>query len=94
MQNETEFYNYYLPESSINQEPYSVPEKSKLLIASDNTIVPFSKIENFIPPNSLLIFNKSKVQKVRIIDEKSTGGKIEFFVLEILSKYNAKCLIK
>ena len=51
-------------------------------------------IENFIPPNSLLIFNKSKVQKVRIIDEKSTGGKIEFFVLEILSKYTAKCLIK
>ena len=94
MQNETEFYNYYLPESSINQEPYSVPEKSKLLIASDNTIVPFSKIEKFIPPNSLLIFNKSKVQKVRIIDEKSTGGKIEFFILEILSKYNAKCLIK
>jgi DNA-directed RNA polymerase subunit beta' len=70
MQNETEFYNYYLPESSINQEPYSDPEKSKLLIASDNTIVPFSKIENFIPPNSLLIFNKSRVQKVRIIDEK------------------------
>ena len=94
MQNETEFYNYFLPENSINQEPYSDPGKSKLLIASDKTIVPFSKIENFIPPNSLLIFNKSKVQKVRIIDEKSTGGKIEFFVLEILSKYTAKCLIK
>jgi len=94
MQNETEFYNYFLPENSINQEPYSDPGKSKLLIASDKTIVPFSKIENFIPPNSLLIFNKSKVQKVRIIDEKSTGGKIEFFILEILSKYTAKCLIK
>ena len=94
MQNETEFYNYFLPENSINQEPYSDPGKSKLLIASDKTIVPFSKIENFIPPNSLLIFNKSKVQKVRIIDEKSTGGNIEFFVLEILSKYTAKCLIK
>jgi len=94
MQNETEFYNYFLPENSINQEPYSDPGNSKLLIASDKTIVPFSKIENFIPPNSLLIFNKSKVQKVRIIDEKSTGGKIEFFVLEILSKYTAKCLIK
>jgi len=94
MQNETEFYNYFLPENSINQEPYSDPGKSKLLIASDKTIVPFSKIENFIPPNSLLIFNKSKVQKVRIIDEKSTGGNIEFFVLEILSRYTAKCLIK
>jgi len=94
MQNETEFYNYDLPESSINQEPYIKPENSKLLIASNNTIVPFRKIEKFIPSNSLLIFNKSRVQKVRIVDEKSTGGKIEFFILEILSKYTAKCLIK
>ena len=94
MQNETEFYNYYLPEISINQEPYSKPEKSKLLIASNKTIVPFSKVENYIPTNSLLIFNNSKVQKVRIVDEKSTGGKIEFFILEILSEYIAKCLIK
>ena len=94
MQNETEYLNYFLPEKSIKQEPYKDPDKSKLLIASTKKIILFKDIDNYIPDNSIFVFNKSKVQKVRILEKKLTGGKIEIFILELTSDFSAKCLIK
>ena len=41
-----------------------------------------------------LLRAKAEVQNVRIESLKSTGGSIEVFILEIKSKYIAKCLVK
>ena len=91
---ESKVYNYNLPKESINQTPYTDPNLSKLLIADTKKIIQFKDISSIIKRPSLFILNKSQVQSVRVVSKKSTGGKIEVFVLDIQSTYIAKCLIK
>ena len=91
---ESKVYNYNLPKESINQTPYTDPNLSKLLIADTKQIIEFKDISSIIKEPSLFILNKSQVQSVRVISKKSTGGKIEVFVLDIQSTYIATCLIK
>ena len=91
---ESEVYNYKLPKKSINQSPYKDPNLSKLLIAETKKIIEFKNIISIINKPSIFIMNKSQVQSVRVVSKKSTGGKIEVFVLDIQSTYIAKCLIK
>ena len=91
---ESKVYNYNLPKKSINQTPYKDPNLSKLLIAETQKIIEFKNISSIIKKPSLFIMNKSQVQSVRVVSNKSTGGKIEVFVLDIKSTFIAKCLIK
>ena len=91
---ESKVYNYNLPKESINQTPYTDPNLSKLLIAESKQIIEFKDINSIIKTPSLFILNKSQVQSVRVVSKKSTGGKIEVFVLDIQSTYIARCLIK
>ena len=91
---ESKVYNYNLPKESINQTPYTDPNLSKLLIADTKQIIEFKDISSIIKKPSLFILNKSQVQSVRVISKKSTGGKIEVFVLDVQSTYIATCLIK
>ena len=91
---ESKVYNYNLPKKSINQTPYKDPNLSKLLIAETKKIIEFKNLSSIIKKPSLFIMNKSTVQSVRVVSKKSTGGKIEVFVLDIQSTYIAKCLIK
>jgi S-adenosylmethionine:tRNA ribosyltransferase-isomerase len=87
-------FDYTLPSNAINQFPYQNPEDSKLLIANTREIYSFSNLPEFVQTNSLFILNKSKVKKVRILTSKSTGGKLEIFILKIIDDYTAVCLIK
>ena len=66
--------NYELPNSSINQEPYENPLDSKLLIAENREIISFKQFPEYVESDSLFIFNKSTVRKVRILTEKHTGA--------------------
>ena len=91
---ESKVYNYKLPEASIKQTPYTNPNQSKLLIADTRKIIEFNNISTIIKRPSLFILNKSQVQSVRILSKKTSGGKIEVFILDIQSTFIAKCLIK
>ena len=91
---ESKVYNYNLPKASIKQTPYKDPNLSKLLIADTKKIIDFNNISTIIKRPSLFILNKSQVQSVRILSKKSSGGKIEVFILDIQSTFTAKCLIK
>ena len=76
-------YNYYLPEENIAQFP---PEKrggSKILLAHQKpfSIAGFDELKHFIPDNALLIFNETKVIPARLVFSKSTGARIEIFLL-------------
>jgi S-adenosylmethionine:tRNA ribosyltransferase-isomerase len=87
--------DYELPVGSIAQEPYKNPEDSKILDASTKEIYKFSDIDKLIGSKSLLLFNSSQVIDVRIKTRKiKTGGQFEIFILEILGKNTAICLIK
>ena len=86
--------NYELPNSSINQEPYENPLDSKLLIAKNREIISFKQFPEYVESDSLFIFNKSTVRKVRILTEKNTGGSLEIFITKKLNDFEAICLLK
>ena len=87
-------FNYELPKSSINQMPYQNPLDSKLLIAECKKIIYFKDLAQHIEKDSLFIFNKSTVQKVRILTEKKSGGAIEIFIIKKINDRKAQCLLK
>ncbi len=91
---ESKLFDYNLPRESINQNPYTNPDDSKLFIAETMQIYSFRDFNSIINSPSLFILNKSTVHNVRIKTKKNTGGSIEIFILEILNDNIAKCLIK
>jgi S-adenosylmethionine:tRNA ribosyltransferase-isomerase len=77
-------YTYSLPEEKIAEFPLTSRDASKLLIYKDNIIGQdiYKNIAAYLPENSLLVFNDTKVIPARILFQKSTGGVIEIFCLE------------
>ncbi|MDR2084807.1 MAG: S-adenosylmethionine:tRNA ribosyltransferase-isomerase [Bacteroidales bacterium] len=79
-----ERYNYDLPYDKIALYPTKNRDLSKLLIYSNGNIIQdiFRNIINYLPENSWLIFNDTKVVHARLIFYKETKAKIELFCLE------------
>jgi len=77
-------FDYELPEARIAKYPLPERDKSKLLIWKNGQITEsvFRNLSEFIPENSLLVFNNTKVIRARMIFRKETGALIEIFCLE------------
>lgn len=92
-------YDYELPESQIAARPVPGRHNSKLMVyqASTDTIIhtQFHCLADFIPQNSLLVLNQSRVFPCRLRGTKSTGGKAEIFVLSLVPRNGAyPCLLR
>jgi S-adenosylmethionine:tRNA ribosyltransferase-isomerase len=76
-------YFYDLPDKYIAKHPLEQRDKSKLLHFENGKIQheKFSNISAFIPTNSHLVFNNTKVIPARLHFQKTTGAKIEIFLL-------------
>ena len=86
-------YSYLLPDDKIALHPAPERDNAKLLLYDNGNISEdsFKNIHQYIPPNSLLIFNDTKVIKARMLFKKATGGSIEIFCLEpaeVISEYS------
>ena len=100
-----EAYDYPLPEERIAKYPLPERDASKLLVLKDNKIQEsqFRKVGAFLPKDTLLIFNETKVIRARLQFRKDTGSRIEIFCLEPEQDYQVafsavspvrwKCLI-
>ena len=101
-------YTYSLPNEKIALHPLLQRDASKLLVYRDGTIKEdtYKNLAAYLPENSLLIFNNTKVIPARVLFQKSTGTIIEIFCLEpseIINEYSSimqkkgsakwKCLI-
>jgi S-adenosylmethionine:tRNA ribosyltransferase-isomerase len=77
-------YNYELPAERIAQYPVSERDLSQILINKGDIISKdiFRNIDEYLPSNSLLVFNNSKVIRARILFRKKTGAVIEVLCLE------------
>ena len=77
-------YNYHLPADRIAQFPLQERDGSKLLIYSDGHFRQdnFSNLASYLPDNSVLVFNDTKVIRARLFFTRSTGSRIEIFCLE------------
>ena len=77
-------YSYNLPDNRIAHYPLVKREASKLLIYNNGLIKDenFHNIISFLTPESLLIFNKTKVVNASLLFQKETGSSVEIFCLE------------
>lgn len=83
-------YNYDLPDYKIAKYPLEKRDKSQLLVYKDKTIIDshFSSITDYLPADSLMIFNNTKVIQARLHFRKSTGAQIEIFCLDPYSPHD------
>jgi S-adenosylmethionine:tRNA ribosyltransferase-isomerase len=77
-------YTYELPLEKIAQHPLKNRDESRLLIYNNESISEdvFKNIAGFLPEDSLLIFNDTKVINARLLFETETGKQVEIFCLE------------
>ncbi len=76
-------YTYDLPDERIAKFPLSKRDESKLLVYQSGKITHsvFKNITDYLPKNSLLVFNNTKVIPARIHFQKPTGAIIQLFLL-------------
>ncbi len=79
-------YDYDLPEGRIAQYPVEERDKSQLLLYNKGIISKdvFYHIHKYLPENSILVFNNTRVIRARLLFQKDTGASIEVFCLEPL----------
>ena len=79
-------YDYHLADERIAKFPLPRRDASKLLVYKNSSISEstFSEIAGFLPENSLLVYNNTRVIQARLIFRKETGARIEVFCLEPL----------
>jgi len=82
-------YTYELTEERIAKYPLPQRDESKLLIYKNGKIEEnnYYNLDKYIPSNSLLVFNNTKVVEARLIFQKSSGSVIELFCLEPAEEY-------
>lgn len=79
-------YNYALPDERIAKYPLDERDQSKLLLYKHGQIThdTFAELPNYLPRNSLMVFNNTRVIQARLHFRKETGALIEIFCLEPL----------
>ncbi len=77
-------FNYPLPDERIAKFPFPVRHQSKLLLYRHGEVTEdiFTSLPDYLPANSLMIFNNTKVIQARLHFHKETGALIEVFCLE------------
>ena len=83
-------YNYPLPDERIAKYPLAERDHSKLLVFNDGKIGEdnFFNISRYLPSDSLLVYNNTRVIQARLVFHKSTGARIEVFCLEPLAPHD------
>jgi S-adenosylmethionine:tRNA ribosyltransferase-isomerase len=77
-------YSYILPDERIAKFPLQERDASKLLVYNKSNISEstYSHIAAYMPANSCVFFNNTKVIPARLLFKRATGGVIEVFCLE------------
>lgn len=77
-------YQYHLPDEKIAKFPLTQRDASKLLHFEKGVIShhSFKELPELLPKNSLMVFNNTKVIPARMVFQRTTGAKIEIFLLK------------
>lgn len=80
-------FDYDLPEERIAQHPLPERDKSKLLVYRNGEVssAVFGNIYSYIPDDSLLVFNNTRVVRARLLFRRKSGAPVEIFCLEPLT---------
>jgi len=82
-------YSYDLPAEKIAQHPLPIRDTSKLLVYQHGEIQEdrYRKLADYLPDNTLLLFNNTRVVPARLYMQTQQGQAIEVFCLEPGSGY-------
>jgi len=92
-----EDYDYDLPPGLIAQEPCVKRDECKLLVVNSDGKIEhkhFFDIVDYLTPNDVLVVNRSKVFKARLLGHKDGGGNAEVLLLEKIKGNKWKALGK
>ena len=93
--NDLERYHYDLPENLIRKVPLEPRDSARLFVydtATDTiTFDTFRNLAQYLPSDSLMMLNDTRVWPARLWLKKATGGKIE--VLVLVNEWNGNGLI-
>lgn len=91
-------YDYHLPKELIAQDPLECRSDSRLLVyvRSEDKIIHdyFYNIGKYLKPDDTLVLNNTRVIPARLIGVRDTGARIEFLLLNRLSKDRWEVLVK
>ena len=94
----TASYDYNLPKELIATSPARPADSAKLLVynRADNSVThtTFANILEYIPADSTIFLNDTKVIKARIYGKKSSGGKVELLVIKPLPDNRFIAMVK
>jgi len=94
----TSSYDFHLPQELIATHPAHPRDSAKLLVYDRNTDTithtHFYDLEKYIPKNTALIFNDTKVIKARLYGQKPTGGRLELLINRALNAYDINVYIR
>lgn len=94
-----ESYNYYLPPEQIAERPVAGRHYSRLLVYNQQTDqvihAKFCDLPKYLPHDTTLVMNRSRVFPCRLVGKKASGGKAEVFILSLTPVNESyRCLIK
>ena len=77
-------FDYPLPQDRIATFPKEQRDSSKLLVYRNGSVEDsiYRRVDEFLAPGSLLVFNNTRVVQARLHFKTSTGSTIEIFCLE------------
>ncbi|MEZ5071708.1 MAG: S-adenosylmethionine:tRNA ribosyltransferase-isomerase [Bacteroidales bacterium] len=80
-------FSYSLPVERIARHPLERRDQSKLLVYREGEIAQdtFSRLPGYLPKDSWLVFNDTRVIQARLSFRKESGARIEIFCLEPFS---------
>lgn len=78
-------YDFPFPKELIAQQPTQPRDAARLLVYNRKSkklaLDIFRNIGNYLPKNSVLVFNQTKVVPARLSMQKATGGKVELLYI-------------
>jgi S-adenosylmethionine:tRNA ribosyltransferase-isomerase len=82
-------FEYHLPDENIAWFPLPQRDQSKLLVYEGKIIAEdiYRNIADYLPENSTVVFNDTRVVEARLRFVKDSGGEIEVFCLEPPARY-------
>ena len=91
-------FDYVLPSELIAQEPAKPRDAARLLVLDKYSGQiehrHFFDLPEILQSGDVLVFNDSKVIPARLHGTKSTGGKVEIFLLQPAGRGRWQCLVK
>jgi S-adenosylmethionine:tRNA ribosyltransferase-isomerase len=81
-------FDYYLPPELIAQSPAGQRDQSRLMMLdrdrNEREHVLFCDLSRYLRPGDVLVANDTRVIPARVYGHKSTGGRVELFLLQFM----------